>query len=177
LHRQQSPLHGSFELERVSSSSASRPLHTLTDIQVSSSPAAVPAPRSLVSLSSDSTVRPNQVNTQRLCMESRKKHAIGQSADKVPNVSPSSVACARAHTHTHTHTHTQKQIGKTYLDFTETRDSEWQWNQLGHMQVCTLLQSDNHASQYPTTQFFTSQMLFLMPNQQCQSTEGIIATH
>jgi len=39
----------------VSSSSASRPLHTLTDIQVSSSPAAVPAPRSLVSLSSDST--------------------------------------------------------------------------------------------------------------------------
>jgi len=27
--------------------------------------------------------------------------------------------------------------GKTNLDFTEARDSEWQWHQLGHMQVCT----------------------------------------
>jgi len=32
------------------------------------------------------------------------------------------------------------------VDFTEARDSEWQWHQLGHMQVCTLLQTDNHAS-------------------------------
>jgi len=38
------------------------------------------------------------------------------------------------------------QKGKTDLDFTETRDSEWQWQQLGHMQVCTSLQTDNHAS-------------------------------
>jgi len=38
------------------------------------------------------------------------------------------------------------QKGKTNLDFTGARDSEWQWNQLGHMQVCTLLQTDNHAS-------------------------------
>jgi len=38
------------------------------------------------------------------------------------------------------------QKGKTNLDFTEARDSEWQWHQLGHMQVCTLLQTDNHAS-------------------------------
>ena len=29
------------------------------------------------------------------------------------------------------------QKGKTNLDFTEARDSEWQWHQLGHMQVCT----------------------------------------
>jgi len=34
----------------------------------------------------------------------------------------------------------------TNLDFTEARDSEWQWHQLGHMQVCTLLQTDNCAS-------------------------------
>jgi len=27
------------------------------------------------------------------------------------------------------------QKGKTNLDFTETRDSEWKWHQLGHMQV------------------------------------------
>ena len=33
----------------------------------------------------------------------------------------------------------QYQKGKTSLDFTEARDSEWQWHQLGHMQVCTSL--------------------------------------
>jgi len=38
------------------------------------------------------------------------------------------------------------QKGKTNLDFTEARDSEWQWHQLEHMQVCTLLQTDNHAN-------------------------------
>jgi len=41
------------------------------------------------------------------------------------------------------------QKGKTNLDFTEARDSEWQWHQLGHMQVCTSLQTDNHASTPP----------------------------
>jgi len=60
---------------------------------------------------------------------------------------------------------------KTNPDFTEARDSEWQWHPLGHMQVCTLLQSDNHASTPPLI-FFTGQMPFLPPNQQRQSTEG-----
>ena len=41
------------------------------------------------------------------------------------------------------------QKGKTSLDFTEARDSEWQWHQLGHMQVCSSLQTDNHASTPP----------------------------
>jgi len=41
------------------------------------------------------------------------------------------------------------QKGKTNLDFTEARDSEWQWNPLGHMQVCTLLQTDKKASTPP----------------------------
>jgi len=41
------------------------------------------------------------------------------------------------------------QKGKTNLDFTEARDSDWQWHQLGHIQVCTLLQTDNHASTPP----------------------------
>ena len=41
------------------------------------------------------------------------------------------------------------QKGKTDLDFTEAKDSEWQWHQLGHMQVCTSLQTDNHASTPP----------------------------
>ena len=41
------------------------------------------------------------------------------------------------------------QKGKTNLDFTEARDSKWQWHQLGHMQVCTSLQTDNHTSTPP----------------------------
>ena len=41
------------------------------------------------------------------------------------------------------------QKGKTSLDFTGARDSEWQWHQLGHVQVCTSLQTDNHASTPP----------------------------
>jgi len=35
---------------------------------------------------------------------------------------------------------------KTNLAFTEARDNEWHWHQLGHMQVCVSLQSDNHTS-------------------------------
>ena len=85
--------------------------------------------------------------------------------------------------HTHTHTHpfngpfsgttqvSQYQKGKTNLDFTEARDSEWQWHQLGHMQVCTSFQTDYHANTPPLS-FFTGRMPFLPPNQQRQSTEG-----
>ena len=41
------------------------------------------------------------------------------------------------------------QKGKTNRDFTEARGSEWQRHQLGRMQVCTSLQTDNHASILP----------------------------
>jgi len=41
------------------------------------------------------------------------------------------------------------QKDKTNLDFTEARDSEWQWHQLGHMQVCTSLQTNNQSSTPP----------------------------
>jgi len=76
-------------------------------------------------------------------------------------------------THTHAHERTRfragtrkVKIGKTNLDFTEARDSEWQWHhQLGHMQVCTSLQTDNHASTPPLS-FFTGWMPFLPPNEQ-----------
>ena len=66
-----------------------------------------------------------------------------------------------SYTHKHTHTHpfngplsgttrvSWYQKGKTSMDFTEARDSEWQWHQLGHMQICTSLQRDNHASTPP----------------------------
>jgi len=63
------------------------------------------------------------------------------------------------------------QKGHTNLDFTEARDSEWQWHQLGHMQVCISFQTENHASTPPLI-FFTGRMPFLPPNQQRQSTEG-----
>jgi len=63
------------------------------------------------------------------------------------------------------------QKGKTNLDFTEARGSEWQSYQLGHMQVCISLQTDNHVST-PPLKFITGRMPFLPPNQQCQSTEG-----
>jgi len=54
------------------------------------------------------------------------------------------------------------QKGKTNLDFTEERDSEWQWHQLGHLH----LTPDGEPRQHPTTQFFTGRMPFLPPNQQ-----------
>jgi len=41
------------------------------------------------------------------------------------------------------------QKGKTNLDLTEARDSEWQRHQLGRMQVCTSLQTDNHTGTPP----------------------------
>jgi len=43
----------------------------------------------------------------------------------------------------------QYQKGETNPDFTEARDSEWQWHQLGQMQVCASLQAHNHASTPP----------------------------
>jgi len=41
------------------------------------------------------------------------------------------------------------QKSKTNLDFTEAGDSEWQWHQLGHIQVCISLQTGNNASTPP----------------------------
>jgi len=64
------------------------------------------------------------------------------------------------------------QKGKTNLDSTEARDSEWQWHQLDHMQVCTSFQTDNHASTSLLSFLLTSRMPFLLPNQQRQNTEG-----
>ena len=54
------------------------------------------------------------------------------------------------------------QKGKTNLDFTEARDSEWQWHQLGHMQLCTSLQTDNHTSTSPLS-FFTDALPAAQP--------------
>ena len=84
--------------------------------------------------------------------------------------------------HTNTHTHpfygplsgttrvSRYQKGKTNLDFTKARDSEWQWHQLGCMQVCISLQTDNHAST-PTTQVVPHQML-----PKCRSWRCLVCT-
>jgi len=76
-----------------------------------------------------------------------------------------SAANRLSYQHTQTHTHlingplfgttqvSQYQKGKTKLDFTEASGSVWQWYQLCHMQVCTSLQTDNHAST-PALSFF-----------------------
>jgi len=54
------------------------------------------------------------------------------------------------------------QKGEINLDFTEARDSEWQWHQLGHTQLCTSLQTDNHASTSPLS-FFTDALPAAQP--------------
>ena len=80
--------------------------------------------------------------------------------------------CQYYYTHTLTHPYngllsgttrvSRYQEGKTNLDFTEARDSEWHWHQLGCMQVCISLQTDNYASTPPLS-FFTGRILFLPP--------------
>ena len=74
----------------------------------------------------------------------------------IPAVCSASYSCFGVHAHTHltalcqgTTRVSRYQKGKTSLDFTEARDGEWQWHQLGRMQVCTSLQTDNHASNPP----------------------------
>jgi len=85
--------------------------------------------------------------------------ATGQTNGRIAlslNVSP-----AAGHTHTHpfngpfsgTTRVSRYQKGRTNLDFTEARDSEWQWHQLGRMQVCNSLQTDNHVSTPPLSFF------------------------
>jgi len=111
------------------------------------------------------------VNTQRICGASLRGTQFTSSAGI------SSSSCVTTYTHPFNgplsstiRVTTWYQKGKTNLDFTEARDSEWQWHQLDHMQVCTSLQTDNHASTLPLS-FFTGRMPFLLPNQQRQSTE------
>jgi len=91
---------------------------------------------------------------------------------------PFAISTAATHTHTHTPQFnaplsgttqvSRYQKGKTNLDFTEARDSEWQWFQLAHI-ACRSRQITMPA---PYHSLFTGRMPFLPPNQQRQSTEG-----
>jgi len=80
----------------------------------------------------------------------------------------------RPATETHTHTFSgitqvsRYQKGKTNLAFTEARDGERQWHQLGRMKVCTSLQTDNHAST-PSLSFLQAGCPF------CRPTNGVKA--
>ena len=73
------------------------------------------------------------------------------------------IYCVALHPEVHTHINTHPfngpfsgttrvsryQKGKTNVGFTDARNSEWQWHQLGHVQVCTALQTNNHTSTPP----------------------------
>jgi len=81
----------------------------------------------------------------------------------------------KAHTHTHpfngpfsgTTRVSRYQKGKTSLDFTEARESEWQ------LAICkSASRSRQITMPVPHHSFFTGRMPFLPPNQQRQSTEG-----
>jgi len=86
-------------------------------------------------------------------------------------------------TNTHTHTHpfngplsgttqvSRYHKGKTNLDFTKARDSEWQWHQLGRMQVCTSLQTDNHTSTQPLS-FLQAGCLSCRPTNSIKALKG-----
>jgi len=57
------------------------------------------------------------------------------------------------------------QKGKTNLDFTEARDSEWQWHQLGYGQIT--MPAPHHSVFYRPDALPAAQ-------KQHQSTEGIV---
>jgi len=91
----------------------------------------------------------------------KQKHATADMMRQTCQVSLEMHSCACSIKNDTQHTHplntplsgttrvSRYQKGKTNLDFTGARDSEWQWHPLGHMQVCTSLQTDNHASTPP----------------------------
>jgi len=54
--------------------------------------------------------------------------------------------CSNKFSYNRNENNRHKSVTSTKDDFTGARDSEWQWHQLGHMQVCTSLQTYNHAS-------------------------------
>jgi len=64
------------------------------------------------------------------------------------------------------------QKGKTNLDFTEACFRQWVAVASSGPYASLHLARDRYPCRHPTTQFFTSRMPFLPPNQQRQSTEG-----
>ena len=70
----------------------------------------------------------------------------------------------------------QYQKGKTNLDFTEARHSEWQWHQLGHMQDCTSVQTDNHTSTPPLS-FLQAGCPSCRPTNSVKALKAVVINH
>ena len=68
------------------------------------------------------------------------------------------------------------QKGNTNLDFTEARDSEWQWHQLSRMEICTSLQTDNHASTPPLS-FLQARCPFWRPTNSVKALKALKVLH
>jgi len=107
-------------------------------------------------LSAHSAAVSSSLYTLRLTVD-RHTHAVTGHWSRLTAAADSSHQVLHTHTHAHlfngpfsrTTRVSQYQKGKTNLDFTGARDSEWHWHQLGHMQVCISLQTDSHASTPP----------------------------
>jgi len=68
------------------------------------------------------------------------------------------------------------QKGKANVDFTEARDSEWQWHQLGHMQSLHLA-ADRLPCQHPTTQFLQAGCPSCRPTNSVKALKPILPAH
>ena len=92
----------------------------------------------------------HNIGTTTSSQESDNSHGQSYNHWKFGEVFKSFLRYARRQTYRH-HTHpfngpssgttwvSWYQKGKTNLDFTVARDSQWQWHQLGHMQICISL--------------------------------------
>jgi len=67
----------------------------------------------------------------------------------------------------------QYQKGKTNQDFIEARYSEWQWHQLGHVQICTSIQTDNHAS-IPPLSFLQARCPSFQPTNSVKALKALL---
>ena len=102
----------------------------------------------------------------------------------LPHVWPSHWIIVRAVIICNTHTHNGPvsgttlvswyQKGKITLDITEARDSEWKWHQLGNMQVCTSLQTDNHASTPPLNFYIQAGCLSCHPTNRVKALNALL---
>jgi len=70
------------------------------------------------------------------------------------------------------------QKGKTNLDFSEARDSEWQLNQLRHMHYASVhLPPDRQPRQHPTTLFLQAGCPSCCPTNSIKALKAIIYSY
>ena len=86
---------------------------------------------------------------------------------------------ARTHTHTHTHLTALFPGLPGWAGTRKVKQSGFYWSKRQWVAVASAgpyaslhLAPERQPHQHPTTQFFTGRMPCLLPNQQCQSTEG-----